>query len=70
MICPSTSRAISLSSAALKSVVPVISNGGESPSTVRSERSVSPSCSKASSRIVSARSVRLRSLATVKSQAR
>ena len=45
-------------------------NCGESPWTVRSSRSVSPSCSNASLRISSARPDRLCSLATVKSHVR
>ena len=47
-----------------------IANSGASPSTFMSARFVSPSRSNASSRIVSTRSDRLRSLATVKSHAR
>ena len=48
----------------------VTSNCGEEPWTWLSPRFSSPSRPKASSRIDSARSERLRSLATVKSQAR
>ncbi len=50
--------------------MPVTANGGAVPCTCMSARLESPSASKAEFRMKSARSVRLRVLATVKSHAR
>ena len=67
---PEIFRAIFAFSAGVKSVTLVIVKLGALPWIWPSDRFVSPSCLKASSRIFSIRAVRLLSEATVKSQAR
>ena len=71
MIVPSTWRAMRSSSAGVRSVTESTVNGGELPCDLQvAAGCVSPSAAKASSRMWSMRPARLRSLATVKSQAR
>ena len=67
---PATLRAMRSSSAGVRSVTESIVKAGERPATFRSLRFLSPSVLNARSRMWSMRAVRLRSLATVKSQAR
>ena len=70
MILPWTLRAILSSWAGVRSVTESMETDGDPPATRRSARLVSPSVLNASLRMWSMRPVRLRSLATVKSQAR